>query len=154
MKKIPTLISLFNEVSVCQTLNLIPRVVRFDVAPQWVADGFIMTDTTALEMLSDVINYANDHELAALVISAPDAERISEEQGYLASNNAELMRQVLIGSPQAYAKASVANTLLKAITALEQTQDNKQVVKELHSSLALLTGNKPISDIIWFPTPE
>ncbi|TCC62670.1 hypothetical protein [Citrobacter braakii] len=90
-------------------------VVRFDVAPQWVADGFIMTDTTALEMLSDVINYANDHELAALVISAPDAERISEEQGYLASNNAELMRQVLIGSPQAYAKASVANTLLKAI---------------------------------------
>ena len=36
-------------------------VVRFDVAPQWVADGFIMTDTTALEMLSDVINYANDH---------------------------------------------------------------------------------------------
>ena len=60
-------------------------VVRFDVAPQWVADGFIMTDTTALEMLSDVINYANDHELAALVISAPDAERISEEQGYLAS---------------------------------------------------------------------
>lgn len=129
-------------------------VVRFDVAPQWVADGFIMTDTTALEMLSDVINYANDHELAALVISAPDAERISEEQGYLASNNAELMRQVLIGSPQAYAKASVSNTLLKAITALEQTQDNKQVVKELHSSLALLTGNKPISDIIWFPTPE
>ncbi|MEX9234597.1 hypothetical protein AB7009_20390 [Citrobacter werkmanii] len=72
----------------------------------------------------------------------------------MASNNAELMRQVLIGSPQAYAKASVANTLLKAITALEQTQDNKQVVKELHSSLALLTGNKPISDIIWFPTPE
>ena len=60
-------------------------VVRFYVAPQWVADGFIMTDNTALEMLSDVINYANDHELAALVISAPDAERISEEQGYLAS---------------------------------------------------------------------
>ncbi|MFH5141390.1 hypothetical protein [Citrobacter freundii complex sp. 2024EL-00220] len=53
-----------------------------------------------------------------------------------------------------FPKASVANTLLKAITALEQTQDNKQVVKELHSSLALLTGNKPISDIIWFPTPE
>ena len=118
-------------------------VVRFDVAPQWVADGFIMTDTTALEMLSDVINYANDHELAALVISAPDAERISEEQGYLASNNAELMRQVLIGSPQAYAKASVANTLLKAITALEQTQDNKQVVKELHSSLSLIHISEP-----------
>ncbi|WP_241187963.1 hypothetical protein, partial [Citrobacter freundii] len=96
-------------------------VVRFDVAPQWVADGFIMTDTTALEMLSDVINYANDHELAALVISAPDAERISEEQGYLASNNAELMRQVLIGSPQAYAKegankqviSSQADSLIK-----------------------------------------
>ncbi|MBC2622112.1 hypothetical protein [Citrobacter cronae] len=129
-------------------------VVRFDVAPQWVADGFIMTDTTALEMLSDVINYANDHELAASVISAPGAERITEEQGYLPSNNAELMRQVLTGSPQAYAKASVENTLLKAIAALEQTQDNKQIVKELHSSLALLTGKKPISDIIWFPTPE
>ncbi|EBD5843837.1 hypothetical protein C3D14_17325 [Salmonella enterica] len=64
------------------------------------------------------------------------------------------MRQVLTGSPQAYAKASVENTLLKAIAALEQTQDNKQIVKELHSSLALLTGKKPISDIIWFPTPE
>ncbi|MEY0498971.1 hypothetical protein AB7321_18980 [Providencia rettgeri] len=70
-------------------------VVRFDVAPQWVADGFIMTDTTALEMLSDVIDYANEHELAASVISAPGAERITEEQGYLPSNNAELMRQVL-----------------------------------------------------------
>ncbi|AKE62335.1 hypothetical protein F384_26355 (plasmid) [Citrobacter amalonaticus Y19] len=64
------------------------------------------------------------------------------------------MSQVLTGSPQAYAKASVANTLLKAIAALEKTQNNKQIVKELHSSLALLTGYKPISDIIWFPTPE
>lgn len=136
--------------------NVIPYswVVRFDVAPQWVADGFIMTDTTALEMLSDVINYANEHELAASVISAIGAERIAEEQGYLPSNNTEIMSQVLTGSPQAYAKASVANTLLKAIAALEKTQNNKQIVKELHSSLALLTGNKPISDIIWFPTPE
>lgn len=129
-------------------------IVRFDVAPLWVADGFIMTDAIALDMISGVVDCANQFELSASVISAPAAERIAEEQGYLPSNHPEQLCVVINDSPRAYAEASVVNSLNDAIAALENTQNNKNVLKNLRSSLALLTGDKPISDIVWHPTPE
>ena len=70
-------------VSVCLG-NVKPysRVVRFDVCSSVGSDGFIMTDTTALKMLSDVIQLYKQSQLAALVISGTRCRKISEEQGY------------------------------------------------------------------------
>jgi len=57
--------------------------VQFEVDEIWVADGFVMTDQRALEMLSNDLAYANmNSELGAKVIKAPKNERIAKLQGY------------------------------------------------------------------------
>lgn len=47
-------------------------IVRFDVAPEWVADGFVFSDQRALEMLgADLSSACMSTELAAAVLAAP-----------------------------------------------------------------------------------
>lgn len=57
--------------------------VEFAVDESWVADGFILTDDRALDMLSHDLGWANvGTELGAKVIKAPDPEKIAKLQGY------------------------------------------------------------------------
>lgn len=56
--------------------------VQFTVHPTWVADGFDLTDERALEMLHNDLAYANEDELEAKIISAPDPDEVAMEQGY------------------------------------------------------------------------
>lgn len=56
--------------------------VELTVDASWVADGFDLSDERAKEMLNRELPFAYGHEIAAKVISAPDAERIAKEQGY------------------------------------------------------------------------
>jgi hypothetical protein len=57
--------------------------VEFSVDETWVADGFILTDERALDMLSHDLGWANiGTELRAKVIKAPDPEKIAKLQGY------------------------------------------------------------------------
>lgn len=58
-------------------------IIAFDVAPEWVADGFTFSDAEALDMLSDRLDFANvSTELAATVIASPSPLKIASEQGY------------------------------------------------------------------------
>ena len=56
--------------------------VEFSVDAVWVADGFELTDETALEMLACRLGYAVESELGARVIKAPSQKRIAKVQGY------------------------------------------------------------------------
>lgn len=57
-------------------------VVEFEVDEVWVADGFEITNDVAAEMIEKRLGYANDSEISARVIAAPDATAIREAQGY------------------------------------------------------------------------
>lgn len=50
--------------------------VEFEVSPNWVADGFDLTDDRAQEMLAHDLSYAYGHELGAKVIKSPKPELI------------------------------------------------------------------------------
>lgn len=57
--------------------------VEFEVDEVWVADGFVLTDERALDMLSNDLRYATiGTELTAKVVSAPSNNRIAKAQGY------------------------------------------------------------------------
>lgn len=57
--------------------------VEFEVAESWVADGFIMTDDRALQMLASDLGWADiDNELSAKVILHPNLDRVAKAQGY------------------------------------------------------------------------
>lgn len=60
--------------------------VEFEVSDVWVADGFLLTNERALDMLAAELNYANpDTELRARVVKMPNAEALSRERGEIAS---------------------------------------------------------------------
>lgn len=56
--------------------------VEFTVDETWVADGFELTQERALEMLARDLSFADDHELGARIVSAPDQKAIRKAQGY------------------------------------------------------------------------
>ena len=63
-------------------------IVEFEVDDLWVADGFEITDESALEMLSDRLGYAYEwerSELGAKVVSAPAPDTIRRLQSPLSS---------------------------------------------------------------------
>ncbi len=145
-------------------------LVRFDIAPEWVGDGFNLTDERALEMLGrDLDGACMSTELAARVISAPSALRIVREQGYApkTSGAGEAVAAVIAGAPHAYAGSEtiggdvrVDSALIDAISLLEKVafvqheNDNTGVVlSKLREALALVRGDQPISDIEWQTTP-
>lgn len=79
-------------------------IVRFDVAPEWVADGFSLCDERALEMLSRETSGCMSTELAARVIAAPAPGRIVAEQGYpkQGARTAAEIQSLVSGAPHAY----------------------------------------------------
>lgn len=56
--------------------------VEFEVDETWVADGFILTDERALEMLATDLGWASEAELGAKVIKQPSLTKIAKLQGY------------------------------------------------------------------------
>lgn len=58
-------------------------LVEFEVARQWVADGFELTDERALDMLATALPFATiESELYAKVVTAPSPITIRNLQGY------------------------------------------------------------------------
>ena len=90
-------------------------IVRFDVSPEWVADGFIMTDERANEMLSLALPFADEeHEIRAAVIAAPSFARIMAEQGYTPDTIARpttASKEIHDGAPLAYAVDTVREAI-------------------------------------------
>lgn len=50
--------------------------VEFEVADNWVADGFELDDDRALEMIATELGWASTSELGAKVIAKPNQETI------------------------------------------------------------------------------
>lgn len=138
-------------------------VVRFDVAPEWVADGFVMTDETALDMLSDKVGFANmETELAARVIAAPSALDIAKEQGYTVDHPVDhkAVEEIKQGAPLAYQygkglektdtleKAMMdAISLLDSVAFVRDENDNTgAVLSKLRAALCLVRGDEVASD--------
>lgn len=134
-------------------------IVRLDIAPIWVADGFILSDEIALQMLSERLECAcMDTELAAQVIAAPDCNRIEAIQGY---KNGAISEQIVSQSPKAYQKHSLLASLNEAIELLdsvafvrEESDNTADVLCRLKQSRELLMGVVPISDICWEDVQE
>lgn len=144
-------------------------IVRFDVAPMWVSDGFSLGDQRALEMLGRDLGGANmSYELAAQVLAAPSPLRIVREQGY-GPKHPDSATEILtmVGeAPHAYAdmnKKFDGVTLDKAITdaialldsvpfVRDEKDGSQKVLANLRTAQALLRGDEPISDIEWLPT--
>lgn len=58
-------------------------IVRFDVCPEWVADGFAIDDERANDMLQIALPMAAEqHEIRAAVLCAPCPYDIAKAQGY------------------------------------------------------------------------
>lgn len=57
-------------------------IVKIQVHPRWVADGFDLTDDRLRGILEKVFDFAYEHEFAGKVIDAPDPKEIRQEQGY------------------------------------------------------------------------
>ena len=57
-------------------------VVEFEVNSGWVADGFVLTDEKARNMIQEHLPYAFSEETKAKVLRSPSKEAILKEQGY------------------------------------------------------------------------
>lgn len=64
--------------------------VEIEVDEKWVADGYDLDDIRATAMVLSDLVFAEEHEVKAKVISAPNPEDIAKAQGY---RNAEEMHQ-------------------------------------------------------------
>lgn len=133
-------------------------IVRLDVAPEWVADGFALSDQRALAMLGKDLDCAcPDTELAASVLVAPNAERIAREQGYgpVHPHTAGVIASLLAGAPRAQTGDAViegalvdAIKLLDSVAFVSHENDNTGgVLSKLRDALALVQGTEPISTI-------
>ena len=57
-------------------------VVEFEVAENWVADGFDLNDESAKEMIENDLRSSFPAETRARVIKAPSKKAIRKTQGY------------------------------------------------------------------------
>lgn len=145
-------------------------IVRLDVAPEWVADGFSLSDERALEMLSREVSGCMSTELAARVIAAPAPCRIVAEQGYpkQGARTAAEIQSLVMGAPHAHradarrgaAQMTLAGALSNAIELLDsvafvkhEKDSTQDVLGGLRQALDLVTGEAPISEIEWVETP-
>lgn len=139
-------------------------IVRFDVAPEWVADGFVISDQRALEMLgTDLSSACMSTELAAAVVAAPCPMRIAREQGY-GKNHPQVgaaVAKIAAGTPKAKPGQTVLESalvnaikLLDSVAFVRHENDNTgAVLTELRDALSLVQGKDPISAIRWVSTP-
>lgn len=128
-------------------------IVRLDVAPLWMADGFCMTDADALEMLAKMLPYAcQDTELAAQVLVAPDLARITKEQGfdvYSPQNEHEHRDHLRERSPVAYDEKDGIVPVLTRLQGMFERQGLPGIAGDLGAVIDKLTGADAISDIEW-----
>lgn len=146
-------------------------IVRFDVAPMWVADGFNLSDERALSMLGKTLGYAcMSSELAARVLAGPSALRVAREMGYGANHPASKreINNITAAAPHAYAAmtknaevVTLDRALMDAINLLdsvafvrEEGDNTAQVIKNLRKAQAMVRGDAAISDIEWFPAED
>lgn len=131
-------------------------LIRVDVAPIWVADGFCMNNQAALDMLANQLPYADmSFELGAAVIAGPDPRRIINENGW--DTNPSEEAKIRAESPLAYPEnekqgTDLISTLTDAIAMIENDlpADKKAaVLSRLHHALALVDGSVPIVDFEW-----
>ncbi|MEI9747420.1 MULTISPECIES: hypothetical protein [Morganellaceae] len=137
-------------------------LIRLDVAPLWVADGFCMNNQTALDMLANQLPYADmSFELGAAVIAGPDPRRIVNENGW-ESNQAEEVK-IRAESPFAYPEnenqgTDLVSTLTDAIAYIDSVEagsaghtDKSAVIARLRSALALVDSSESIVNFEWQP---
>lgn len=145
-------------------------IVRFDVAPEWVADGFNLTDERALLLLAGDLRHADSSfELAARVLAAPAPLRIAREQGYGPKHNGAggAVAEIMSGAPHAYSDVrkcsdvtvdnaiSAAIDLLNSVAFVRDENDNTgAILAKLRDARALLRGDDPISEIQWRPVQD
>lgn len=129
-------------------------IVRFDIAPLWTADGFILDDQAANNMLNETLVYAcSVSELAAKVLVSPEVSRIADAQGYKRS---VIEDKIKAKSPLAYADSSVMTAIIEAIELIdsvafvrEETDNSSEVLTKLRKARDLMNGTEPVSDIEW-----
>ena len=129
-------------------------IVRFDIAPVWAADGFILDDQAANNMLNETLDYAcSVTELASKVLVSPQVSRIADAQGY---KRGVIEDEVKARSPLAYADSSVLTTIIEAIELIdsvafvrEETDNSGDVLAKLRKARDLLNGTEPVSAIQW-----
>lgn len=129
-------------------------IVRLDVAPLWMADGFCMTDADALEMLAKMLPHAcQDTELAAQVLVAPDVGRISKEQGFGVYTSERQQHdhhdQLRERSPVAYDEKDGIVPVLTRLQGMFERQGLPGFAGDLGAIIDKLTGVDAISDIEW-----
>lgn len=136
-------------------------IVRFDVAPLWVADGFALDDGRALEMLgTDLSGACMSSEVAATVIVAPDPMRIAGEQGYDQAHPhvGGVVAELKSGTPNATLMQKAladAIQLLGSVAYVAHENDNTEaVLSQLRDAMALVNGASAISTIEWQPVEE
>ncbi|OBU10585.1 hypothetical protein [Morganella psychrotolerans] len=135
-------------------------LIRLDVAPLWVADGFCMNNQTALDMLANQLPYADmSFELGAAVIAGPDPLRIVNENDWEANPSEEA--KIRTESPHAYPEnetqgTDLISTLTDAIAFIEGAEpgaanyaNKNAIISRLRSALALVDGSEPIVDFEW-----
>lgn len=57
-------------------------IVEFEIHETWVADGFMMTDRRAQDMIQTELGWATEHEVSAKVILHPNLDKVAKAQGY------------------------------------------------------------------------
>lgn len=146
-----------------KTVKPFTWIVRFDVAPEWVADGFTLSDQRALEMLGRETSGCMSTELAACVLQGPDLSRVLREQGYPVgrARSAREYDALSNAAPAAYvAPVHLAKTLSDAVRLLDSVafvshegDKTTEVLEQLRHALKLVNGLAPISPIEWQETP-
>jgi glutathione S-transferase len=122
-------------------------IVRFDVVPEWVADGFNLDDARANEMLSLALPYAaEEHEIRAAVIAAPSATRIMAEQGYTPGTlqrETTASKEIRDGAPLAYGVDTVRDALQEALSMCDASwfAGDETTRARIAAALALLNGD-------------
>lgn len=135
-------------------------LVRLDVAPIWVADGFFLDNQGALDMLAEHLSYADVNvELGAVVVAAPDPRRIVNTMGW--ESNVAKEAEIRAGSPLAYPESgkqssNIASTLIDAIALIGDpalggvdAERRATMLTHLRSALALVDGTQSIVDFEW-----
>lgn len=132
-------------------------IVRFDVAPLWVADGGTISDLDALTMLGNRFGDAcQNTEIAARVLSGPVRSRIAAAQGYVTPADRfardvlykELAREAPVAmSPDHYSMLRLVMDLEGIANEMEHP-GLKQGLKTLRN---VMNGRAPIDQIGEYP---
>lgn len=122
-------------------------VVRFTVAPLWVADGFSISDERAEEILRRALQCATEGEYSACVLEAPSALHIARVQGYVprhpaAGKAARELMQGVKNSGQIHAALIAARRLLDSVAFVANEGDTAPVLEKIDAALAAIDARQ------------